>query len=615
MIVGMAGHIDHGKSALVAALTGRTMDRLAEERRRGITIDLNFAPLELGPGRVAGMVDVPGHEDFVRTMVAGASGIDVALLVVAADEGFMPQTSEHLTILEHLGVRAGIPVVTKADLVDPEWLELVLLDVAERLEGSSVAFDAPLAVSARTGQGLPELRARLAAQIPAARAIADLFRMPVDRAFSVAGIGTVVTGTVWSGQVGIGDVVAVAPDGVTGRVRSVEMFGRSCAASEPGARTAVGLAGVARDALHRGQMLVRAGDPWQATTALDVELALDAAAPRALAHRARVRVHLGTAEVLARVLPRAPIEPGGRGLARLALEAPVVARGGDRLVLRSYSPVATIGGGRVLDPLPPGRRASWPGGLTAAAAGEQLAALLDRRPAGVQEALLPVLAGLPPKAALATARALTGARNADGIWIPERIVDALGAKALAEIRRFHRAQPSERGLPLETLRHALRAPAPVVEAALSGLDRAGKIRQRDGVVALAGFAPKVDGGDAEVDRIVGILEQAALSPPSLAELEASTGRRDLAALLRLAARTGRVEAVERDRYYTRSALDRFAQTLTDLGRETDIVPAAVRERLGISRKFLIPLLEWADGKGLTVRIGDVRRLRVPARSP
>ena len=615
MIVGLAGHIDHGKSALVAALTGRSMDRLAEERRRGITIDLNFAPLELGPGRVAGMVDVPGHEDFVRTMVAGASGIDVALLVVAADEGIMPQTVEHLTILEHLGIPAGIPVVTKADLVEPDWLELVLLDVAERLEGSAVAFGPPLAVSARTGAGLPELRERLAAQTPAGRPTADLFRMPVDRAFSVAGIGTVVTGTSWSGQVAPGDTIAVLPEGFTGRVRSVEMFGQSCAHSEPGARTAVGIAGISRDAVRRGQVLLLAGDPWRPTSALDVELAVDANASRALTHRTRVRVHLGTAEVLARVLPREPIEPGASGLARLALEAPVVTRGGDRLVIRSYSPVATIGGGRVLDPLPPARRASWPGGLTAEDPGERLGALLDRRPAGIDEALLPVLVGLPPRAAAATARGLIGARNAGGIWVPERVVESLCAKALAEIRRFHRAQPSERGLPLETLRHALHAPGPVVEAALGDLARTGRIRQRDGVAALAGFTPKVEGGDAEVDRIIGILEAAALSPPNLAELEASTGRRDLGALLRLAAASGRVEAVERDRYYTRSALDRFAQTLADLGRETDIVPAAVRERLGISRKFLIPLLEWADGKGLTVRVGDVRRLRVPARSP
>jgi selenocysteine-specific elongation factor len=615
MIVGMAGHIDHGKSALVAALTGRTMDRLAEERRRGITIDLNFAPLELEPGRVAGVVDVPGHEDFVRTMVAGASGIDVALLVVAADEGIMPQTLEHLAILEHLGVPAGIPVVTKADLVEADWLELVLLDLAERLQGSSVAFGPPLAVSARSGQGLPELRRRLAAQTAAARPSADLFRLPVDRSFSVAGIGTVVTGTAWSGQVGVGDMVAVLPGGVTGRVRSVEMFGRAAERSEPGARTAVGIAGVSRDEVRRGQVLVLAGDPWESTSALDVELALDASAPRALAHRTRVRVHLGTGEVLARVLPRAPIEPGGHGLARLALEAPVVARGGDRLVIRSYSPVATIGGGRVLDPLPPLRRAAWPGGLTASEPGERLSALLDRRPAGVAGGLLPVLLGLPPKAALGVAKGLPGAREAGGIWVPERIVEALGARALAEIRRFHRAQPSERGLPLETLRHALRAPAPVAEAALGELTRAGRIRQRDGVAALAGFAPKVEGGDAEVDRIIGILEAAALSPPSLAELEASTGRRDLGALLRLAAASGRVEAVERDRYYARAALDRFTRTLTDMGREADIVPSAVRERLGISRKYLIPLLEWADGKGLTVRVGDVRRLRAPARSP
>src|SRR6185503_8957763 len=285
------------------------------------------------------------------------SGIDVALLVVAADESIMPQTIEHLAVLEHLGVPVGIPVVTKADLVDPEWLELVLLEVAERLAGSPVAFGPPIAVSARTGQGLPELRERIAAQPESARPTGDLFRLPVDRAFSVAGVGTVVTGTGWSGRVEMGDAVVLLPDGAQGRVRSVEMFGRASGHSEPGARTAVGIAGVARDAVRRGQVLVRAGDPWQATSALDVELTLDSSAPKAFGPRTRVRLHLGTAEVLARVHPRSAIVPGGRGLARLALEAPVAARGGDRLVIRSYSPVTTIGGGVVLDPLPPPRRA------------------------------------------------------------------------------------------------------------------------------------------------------------------------------------------------------------------------------------------------------------------
>jgi selenocysteine-specific elongation factor len=615
MIIGTAGHIDHGKSSLVTALTGRAMDRLAEERRRGITIDLNFAPLELGSGRVAGIVDVPGHEDFVRTMVAGASGIDVALLVVAADEGIMPQTAEHLAVLEHLGVPVGIPVVTKADLVDPEWLELVLLEVAERLAGSPVAFGPPIAVSARTGTGLPELRERIAAQTASVRPSGDLFRLPVDRAFSVAGVGTVVTGTSWSGRVEVGDAVVLLPQGVEGRVRSVEMFGHPSGQSEPGARTAVGIAGITRDAVRRGQVLVRAGDPWQSTSALDVELSLDPSAPRALTPRTRVRVHLGTAEVLARIHPRSTIQPGERGFARLALEAWVAARGGDRLVIRSYSPVTTIGGGVVLDPLPPPRRAAWPAGLSASTPGERLHALLSRRPAGVAQGALPLLLGMPPKAAVTVARELRGAREADGIWVLDDVVQTLGTKALEQVRRFHRAQPSERGMPLETLRHALRAPGPVVEAALGDLTRAGKIRQRDGIAALAGFAPKIEGGDAEVDRIVGILEQASLSPPSLAELEAATGRRDLGSLLRLAAASGRVEAVERDRYYTRSALDRFAQTLAELGRDADIVPSAVRERLGISRKYLIPLLEWADGKGLTVRVGDVRRLRVTRKSP
>src|SRR5690242_3253810 len=236
MIIGTAGHIDHGKSALLAALTGRHMDRLAEERRRGITIDLNFAPLELGGGIVAGVVDVPGHEDFVRTMVAGASGFDVALLIIAADEGIMPQTEEHLAILEQLGIRSGVPVVTKADLVEPDWLDLVVAEVAQRLARSSVAFDPPVAASAVTGQGLEELRGRLLqhASSLGPRSRDDGFRLPIDRAFSVAGVGTVVTGTAWSGSVAVGDAVRLVPGEREGRVRSLESHGRPVERTEPG---------------------------------------------------------------------------------------------------------------------------------------------------------------------------------------------------------------------------------------------------------------------------------------------------------------------------------------------------------------------------------------------
>jgi selenocysteine-specific elongation factor len=611
VIVGTAGHIDHGKSALVTALTGRSMDRLAEERRRGITIDLNFAPLPLGTNLVAGVVDVPGHEDFVRTMVAGASGIDLALLVVAADEGIMPQTVEHLAVLEHLGVRAAIPVITKADLVEPEWLELVAAEVAQRLAGSPIAFEPPIAVSSRTGQGLEQLRARLAAlatELPG-RSAADLFRLPVDRAFSVAGVGTVVTGTAWSGRVAIGDPVLLLPQGRAGRVRSIESYGASLERSEPGARTALGLAGIDRADVHRGSVVVTPDSAWLPTSAVDVEILLQSDAPRPLVNRTRVRFHLGTAEVMARVLPRMPIEPGRSGIARLTLDDPVVARGEDRFVLRSYSPVITIGGGRVLDPQPPYRRSLWPIELASRRPAERFRALLARHPAGLSVAALPILLGLSRGEAAELATREASARHVGERWVEVGTLDALAGRALETLKAYHRSHMSERGMPLETLRRSLKAPDPLVESVLADLAAAGRMRIFEGLAALAGFAPRVVGGEQEIDRIVGLLEAAHLSPPTLAELQRESGRTDVGAVLRLAAASGRVEAVERNRYYTRAALDQFTQALVELGREGDIVPAAVRDRLGISRKYLIPLLEWADGRGITVRVGDVRHLR------
>jgi selenocysteine-specific elongation factor len=612
VIIGTAGHIDHGKSALVTALTGRAMDRLAEERRRGITIDLNFAPLDLGNGVVAGVVDVPGHEDFVRTMVAGASGVDLALLVVAADEGIMPQTLEHLSVLEHLGVPLGIPVLSKCDLVDRDWLDLVTLELSERLARSPMEFRPAVCVSAKTGEGVDELRRRIAECAPAVapRASGDLFRLPVDRAFSVAGVGTVVTGTAWSGRIRVGDEVALLPLGPRGRVRSIEMHGQSVERSESGRRTAVGIAGISRHGVARGSMLVAAGDPWEPTAALDVELSLDPGAPRPLVHRTRLRVHLGTAEAIARVLPRTAIEPGARGLARLALESPVVARGGDRFVIRSFSPVSTIGGGVVLDPMPPVRRARWPGALTAAQAGDRLTALVERRTGGVPVPTLPVLLGLPPDRARAVAAGAPGLRLVGELWVTAALLEDLGSRCLDLLRGHHRENPIERGMPLETLRRSLRAPDPVVEAVLADLVRTGRMRRLEGLVALAGFAPRATGGDAAVDEIVRLLEDAGLTPPSVQELERHTGRRDVAAILRLAASTGRVEPVERDRYFARLPLDRFVQALREGGADDEIVPSQLRQRLGISRKYLIPLLEWADVKGVTSWDGGVRRLRV-----
>ncbi|HWN19903.1 MAG TPA: selenocysteine-specific translation elongation factor [Gemmatimonadales bacterium] len=611
MIIGTAGHIDHGKSALVSALTGKPMDRLLEERRREITIELNFAPLDLGSGRTAGVVDVPGHEDFVRTMVAGASGIDLVLLVIAADEGIMPQTEEHLAILEQLGVAGGIPVITKADLVDSEWLELVTSDVAERLAVSPIDFEPPLAVSARNGGGIEALRERLVARasLLPPRLSGDGFRMPIDRSFSLSGVGTVVTGTAWSGRLGVGDPVSVLPAGLRARVRSIESYGHEVERSDPRARTAVGLAGVERRAVTRGDVLVTDELPWVAASALDVQITLLPGAARPLKSRTRVRLHLGTTEVMARVLPRLPIEPGGTGMARLTLEKSLVARAEDRFVLRSYSPVTTIGGGRVLDPFPPGRRSAWPEGLASLDPAERFRAALIRRREGIQAAVLPLLLGLPRAAAAEVARAETTARLLGEIWVRGEVVKEVGLRALGVLRDYHRHHGSDAGMPLETLRHSLVARDVVVEAALSDFAQAGRLRRIDGVVALAGFVPQVVGGDSAIDGVVRLLLEANLNPPSIPELERSTGRRDLLAVLRLAAARGQVEAVERDRYYAREALDQFTTVLNDLGRQGEIVPGAVRERLGLTRKYLIPLLEWADGKGITVRVGEGRRLK------
>jgi len=610
VIVGTAGHIDHGKSALVTALTGHPVDRLVEERRRGITIDLNFAPLDLGEGIFGGVVDVPGHEDFVRTMVAGASGFDLALLVVAADEGVMPQTEEHLAILEQLAIPLGVPVVTKADLVEPDWLELVVAELAERLRRSPVQFDPPVVVSAVTGQGLDDLRARLRAHAArlAPRSRVDAFRLPVDRAFSVAGVGTVVTGTAWSGSIAVGDPVRLLPGDLEGRVRSIETHGRAVERAEPGSRTALGIAGIERAQVRRGHVVVAPDVPWSATGALDVEIALLPTAPRPLVGRTRARLHLGTAEVMVRVQPRAPIPPGGRGLARLRLETPVVARGGDRFVLRSWSPMTTIGGGRILDPLPPARRATWPDDLAAPEPARRLRALVERRPFGIDAAAAPILSGAAVGAGLdqplPDGAVCTVGTRLVAVAILERATDA----AVRLVDEFHRRHAAERGMPLETLRRALRVPEWVAEAAIERAVRSRALTLDGGIARLAGFTPRVEGGEPEVQRLIQILQTAGLMPPSVAELERETGRRDVAATLRLAAGRGLVEAVERDRYYAIEALHRFAETVREIGRAGEIQPAAVRERLGISRKYLIPLLEWADARGITVRAGETRRL-------
>lgn len=610
MIIGTAGHIDHGKSALVEALTGHRVDRLAEERARGITIDLNFAPLALGGGAMAGIVDVPGHEDFVRTMVAGAGGMDLVLLVIAADEGIMPQTREHLAIVEALGVPRGIPVLTKCDLAAPEWLDLLEEEINRWLATAAVRFGPTARVSARSGEGVVALRERLAAEAASVpgRDGAAPFRMPVDRAFSMAGAGTVVTGSVWSGSIAIGSQVRLLPSERVARVRTLEAHGVAQERVGAGHRAALGLVGVDRDGVRRGDVVVDDRLPWSATLALDVNLHLGADAPRPLTSRTRVHLHLGTADVVARVLPRAPIAPGTHGLARLSCEAPVVAAGGDRFVIRSYSPVTTIGGGVVLDPLPPRRRAAWSEGLDSADLGRRLRALVARHPPGATLASLVLAAGAPEtevEAALQRSDALDGVA---GVWLEVPRLTEAREKSVEVVRGYHAAHPSLPGIPLETLRRTVDRSALVAERAVSGLLAEGRLVADGGAARLPGFEPGIAGGTAAIERVVETVVAGGLSAPPRQELERQLERVDVGAALRLAAGEGRVEAVTADWYVGRQALEEFRGLLLDAGRAGEITVAGVRERTGLSRKHLIPLLEWADRRGITRREGESRRL-------
>ena len=616
-VVGTAGHIDHGKTALVKALTGVDTDRWEEEKRRGITIDLGFAPLPLANGIQASVVDVPGHEGFVKNMLAGATGIDVALLVIAADEGIMPQTEEHLAIVELLGVRRGIPVLTKRDLVDAEWLGMVRTEVAERLSRSRVRWHAPLAVSALSGEGLDELRTALVAVAAdlADRPVDDFFRLPIDRVFALAGAGTVVTGSTWSGTVKAGASVRLLPLDREVRVRSIEVHGEETDRAAPGRRTALALVGADKEELERGHVALT-GAGWAPTTALDVALELLPSVRKPLAARTRIRVHLGTAEVLARVAQVRSIAPGESGVARLLLEQSIVARGRDRFVIRSFSPVTTIGGGVVLDPFPPQRPRVSERGLTAGQPpGELLARLVEEAGlAGVRIADLPVRLGILPAEVPGTiAAAGKGLLAVDDILVARRAVTGEVERLAKVVAVHHEEHPLDPGLSLQSLRAAVNAPAAVLDLLIEhGMKKQAFERTEDGAaVRKPGWkaALRERAGDAG-GRLAQRLADAKWQLPTVAELQKELGDPTVPALLAHLAREGSVERVDQERYALKQALDDFRRAVEDTLRELGAAtPAQFRDRLGLTRKYLIPLLEWADRRGITSRKGDTRVLR------
>ena len=632
MVVGTAGHIDHGKSALVRALTGTDPDRLKEEKARGITIDLGFAHAEIGGINFA-FVDVPGHERFVKNMLAGAGGIDLVMLVVAADESVMPQTREHFHICKLLRVAAGLTVLTKSDLGDRDMLELARLETRELVSGSFLEAAPIVAVSSKTGEGLDDVRAALvqAASRARPRDAAGPVRLPVDRVFTVKGFGTVVTGTLVSGTLGSDDEIVVLPRGLDTKVRGLQVHGRTAARAVAGHRVAVNLGGVELSDLRRGDVLATAG-AFEPTRRFDaaIDLLPDA---RPLRHGARIRFHHGTSELLGRVAVSsvrgadttpAAVPAGQRAYVRVRLEAPAVLTRGDRFILRAYSPSVTIGGGVVLDPHPPRAAIRTAAGrerfhnLEPERAGEDdvLAAFVDERAAfGMPAAEVTARTGLtPPQAAETIERLVASGRitRAADLLVSSRAITERSVRLLGDLTAHHAAQPLSEGLPREEARERIfgRAAPEVFEFVVNSLAAAGKIVARDRL-ALAGHTLSLSAEEARArDALEQLYREAGLAPPDLpsAAARASIDPAVADRIGRLLVRQKQLVKLDGLLFHA----DALADLKADVRRPKDasaqprVDVAAFKERYGITRKFAIPLLEYLDRERVTRRVGDAR---------
>ena len=627
VILGTAGHVDHGKTALVEALTGVNTDRWEEERARGITIDLGFAPFPSGSDDLEiAVVDVPGHEDFVKNMLAGATGVDVLLLVVAADEGPMPQTREHLWIARLLGVQHGVVAITKSDLVDPEWCDMVAESVGEVLQRVFQTRQWPvIAVSAVTGAGLPQLESaiRQAGRAARARPGDDLFRLPIDRSFSVRGVGTVVTGTVWSGRVATGDEIRVLPGERKARVRGMQVHGRDVDGAHAGQRVALAMVGLERSEARRGHLLV--ADPaWRETRYLDAWLQLVPDSPWPVDHWQRVHFHLGTAETLARVVlyEGGPLQAADSALVQLRLEEPVVARAGDRFVIRFYSPVTTIGGGVVLDPWA-SRRSRLSGvqvellnGVAGEDAAERARCVILDRDGGVSETDLALLTGASPPLLRDKLRNLAAAgsiRDIDARWYPEESLRSARDRLVDILAHEHANDSGARGVSLEALRSALGRPAGLVNAALADLEQSGAIRVEGSVAALVEHVPALSREQQVIaEKAASAIRQSGLAPPAVKQLAAQLELRadDLLPVLKFLAEQGSLVPVTPDLFFDSSAISEAKERVSVVlagGRAAS--PSQFREVLEVSRKYLIPLLEYLDSQGFTRRTREGRVLR------
>jgi selenocysteine-specific elongation factor len=631
LVIGTAGHIDHGKSALVRALTGQDTDRLKEEKERGISIDLGFAYLDAPGGERAGVVDVPGHERFIRNMLAGAHGIDLVLFTVAADDGVMPQSEEHLDILHLLGVRRGIFVVTKVDLVDASRVrevreEIEILTLGTTLEGVPI-----VPVSTLSGEGLDALRAEIAVQLARATEVRPpgYFRLPVDRAFVMRGHGVVVTGTAIGGAIGEGDTVRVLPGGETARVRGIEVHGVAQPRAGHGQRVAINLGGIEREELSRGHTVCDARLA-RSSTRLDAHVEIRPAAERPLASHARVRFHLGTAEVMGRMIvlgEASTLAPRASGYVQLVLDAPVLALRGDRFVLRDETARRTLGGGVVVNPFADRHRRAEAsllerlGCLRDGTAPVAAGALLELSPEfACERVTLAQALNLQPEdvttalASVADVVAIPDGHDPD-VFTTQAKWERLEDTVVSRVTDVHRDQPLAAGLEMESARGQVPwdVSPKVFRWCIDRLVAAGRLVRDDSVLRLPTHRVQLAGeANALAARVEALLVAGGFTPPDLRQLEEATGvaRKRLADVLGVLEGEGRVLRIAPDLYYARDpAAEAQARLAAHCRMHGKITAGAFRDLIGASRKFAIAFLDWCDRTGVTVRVGDLRKLR------
>lgn len=637
IILGTAGHIDHGKTSLIKALTGINTDRLKEEQQRGITIELGFASINLPSGQKLGIVDVPGHEKFVKNMVAGATGIDIVVLVIAADEGIMPQTREHIEICTLLGIRHGIVTLTKIDMVDEEWLGMVQEEVTEFIRGTFLESAPIVPVSSVTEQGIPEFIQTLD-QISTTigeKSSIGLLRLPADRVFSMKGFGTVITGTLISGKIGVGEQVMIYPSKVTSKVRGLQVHNESVAHAQAGLRTAINFQGLDKADVHRGD-IIAFPETLVPSYMVDVTLRYLPGNSKPLKNRTRIRFHTGTSEILGVVilLDREEVLPGEDALAQIRLEAPVCLVKDDRYVMRSYSPVRTIGGGPILNPIPPKHKRNRPDiidRLTALAetTEPEQVVLLHLQQAGFGgytfSALL-LMTNVPEKQLDRQLQHLMSKRQIIQIdkekknYVHQEAFNELQEMIRTYLEHYHKQHALKSGMPKEELKSKLpdTVSTKLFMLTLQHMTQSAKtIVQEEDIVRLSSHKVALGVDQSQLrEKLITAYKKGALTPPYFKDLckEFETPTAAAHQVLSLLIDEGLIVKVKEDLYYHHQPLDELKLKLVDfLVTHGEITTPEFKDMTGASRKFVIPLLEHFDTKQLTIRVGDIRKLRKPAK--